>query len=123
VKEPTAWRGAWRWALFNASPGCQRQELFEVSEATSRETAYNHRGDTPFPTDPIPLAYPALHPKDNRNGTGVGGGGDDQGIDELRSPLQLRALMVIPTGIEPVTYRLGICRSILLSYGTTRANT
>lgn len=28
--------------------------------------------------------------------------------------------MVIPTGIEPVTYRLGICRSILLSYGTTR---
>ena len=30
--------------------------------------------------------------------------------------------MVIPTGIEPVTYRLGICRSILLSYGTTRAH-
>src|SRR5690606_25521272 len=28
--------------------------------------------------------------------------------------------MVIPTGIEPVTYRLGICRSILLSYGTNR---
>ena len=31
--------------------------------------------------------------------------------------------LVIPTGIEPVTYRLGICRSILLSYGTTRAHT
>lgn len=31
--------------------------------------------------------------------------------------------MVIPTGIEPVTYRLGICRSILLSYGTTRPDT
>ena len=28
--------------------------------------------------------------------------------------------VVIPTGIEPVTYRLGICRSILLSYGTNR---
>ena len=26
--------------------------------------------------------------------------------------------MVIPTGFEPVAYRLGICRSILLSYGT-----
>ncbi len=32
-------------------------------------------------------------------------------------------LVVIPTGIEPVTYRLGICRSILLSYGTSRADT
>ena len=31
--------------------------------------------------------------------------------------------LVIPTGIEPVTYRLGICRSILLSYGTTRPDT
>lgn len=31
--------------------------------------------------------------------------------------------VVIPTGIEPVTYRLGICRSILLSYGTTRPDT
>ena len=31
--------------------------------------------------------------------------------------------VVIPTGIEPVTYRLGICRSILLSYGTTRLHT
>ena len=31
--------------------------------------------------------------------------------------------VVIPTGIEPVTYRLGICRSILLSYGTSRADT
>ena len=28
--------------------------------------------------------------------------------------------MVIPAGIEPATYRLGICRSILLSYGTGR---
>lgn len=27
--------------------------------------------------------------------------------------------MVIPTRFERVTYRLGICRSILLSYGTT----
>ena len=26
--------------------------------------------------------------------------------------------MAIPTGFEPVTYRLGICCSILLSYGT-----
>lgn len=31
--------------------------------------------------------------------------------------------VVIPTGIEPVTYRLGICRSILLSYGTMRPDT
>ena len=31
--------------------------------------------------------------------------------------------LVIPTGIEPVTYRLGICRSILLSYGTSRGDT
>ena len=30
-------------------------------------------------------------------------------------------LLVIPTGFEPVAYRLGICRSILLSYGTTPA--
>ena len=28
--------------------------------------------------------------------------------------------MVIPEGLEPPTYRLGICRSILMSYGTTR---
>ena len=27
--------------------------------------------------------------------------------------------MVIPEGLEPPTYRLGICRSILMSYGTT----
>jgi hypothetical protein len=26
--------------------------------------------------------------------------------------------MVIPEGLEPPTYRLGICRSILMSYGT-----
>ena len=31
--------------------------------------------------------------------------------------------VVIPTGIEPVTYRLGICRSILLSYGTSQRDT
>lgn len=36
---------------------------------------------------------------------------------------KLMKSMVIPTGIEPVTYRLGICRSILLSYGTTRPDT
>ena len=36
---------------------------------------------------------------------------------------KLLKTMVIPTGIEPVTYRLGICRSILLSYGTTRPDT
>jgi hypothetical protein len=30
--------------------------------------------------------------------------------------------MVIPTGFEPVAYRLGICRSILLSYGTIRSD-
>lgn len=36
---------------------------------------------------------------------------------------KLLILLVIPTGIEPVTYRLGICRSILLSYGTTRPDT
>ena len=29
--------------------------------------------------------------------------------------------MVIPEGLEPPTYRLGICRSILMSYGTTRS--
>ena len=28
--------------------------------------------------------------------------------------------MVIPEGLEPPTYRLGICRSILMSYGTTQ---
>ena len=28
--------------------------------------------------------------------------------------------MVIPAGLEPATYRLGICRSILMSYGTTQ---
>ena len=27
--------------------------------------------------------------------------------------------MVIPEGLEPPTYRLGICRSILMSYGIT----
>jgi hypothetical protein len=27
--------------------------------------------------------------------------------------------VVIPAGLEPATYRLGICRSILMSYGTT----
>jgi hypothetical protein len=26
--------------------------------------------------------------------------------------------LVIPAGLEPATYRLGICRSILMSYGT-----
>jgi hypothetical protein len=31
--------------------------------------------------------------------------------------------VVIPAGIEPATYRLGICRSILLSYGTSREDT
>ncbi len=31
-------------------------------------------------------------------------------------------LLVIPTGFEPVAYRLGICRSILLSYGTIQAD-
>lgn len=36
---------------------------------------------------------------------------------------RLLIFMVIPTGIEPVTYRLGICRSILLSYGTTLRDT
>ena len=30
--------------------------------------------------------------------------------------------MVIPEGLEPPTYRLGICRSILMSYGTTRGS-
>lgn len=25
---------------------------------------------------------------------------------------------MVPTGLEPVTYRLGICRSILMSYET-----
>lgn len=38
-------------------------------------------------------------------------------------PINYLILLVIPTGIEPVTYRLGICRSILLSYGTTRPDT
>lgn len=28
--------------------------------------------------------------------------------------------VVTPTGFEPVAYRLGICRSILLSYGANR---
>lgn len=31
-------------------------------------------------------------------------------------------LLVIPTGLEPVAYRLGICRSIHLSYGTMVAS-
>lgn len=43
-------------------------------------------------------------------------------FDGLSSAKNL-TLLVIPTGIEPVTYRLGICRSILLSYGTTRPDT
>lgn len=29
--------------------------------------------------------------------------------------------MVRPTGFEPVAYRLGICRSILLSYGRSKS--
>ena len=34
----------------------------------------------------------------------------------------LTGKMVIPEGLEPPTYRLGICRSILMSYGTTRGS-
>lgn len=38
-----------------------------------------------------------------------------------QEPVAVRgSSLVIPAGIEPATYRLGICRSILLSYGTTR---
>ena len=32
-------------------------------------------------------------------------------------PYKMREKVVTPTGFEPVAYRLGICRSILLSYG------
>lgn len=41
---------------------------------------------------------------------------NDGWVREITS--KLLKLMVIPTGFEPVAYRLGICRSILLSYGT-----
>ncbi len=37
------------------------------------------------------------------------------------SSLKILTEMVIPEGLEPPTYRLGICRSILMSYGTTVA--
>lgn len=51
---------------------------------------------------------------------GDGGEGGSAGRT-IRSGLAARALsMVIPAGLEPATYRLGICRSILLSYGTSR---
>jgi hypothetical protein len=50
------------------------------------------------------------------------GGESPRGILGAVPPKHLE-MLVIPTGIEPVTYRLGICRSILLSYGTTRPDT
>lgn len=58
---------------------------------------------------------------------GIFNAGDDpdrtlQGSERTTNHKPLKSL-VIPTGIEPVTYRLGICRSILLSYGTTRPDT
>ena len=51
------------------------------------------------------LAYSAFGPSDRAN----------------HSSLKVLTEMVIPEGLEPPTYRLGICRSILMSYGTTVA--
>ena len=39
---------------------------------------------------------------------------------KIKEKILFNKKMVRPTGIEPVTYRLGICRSILLSYGRTQ---
>ena len=98
-----AGRSACSWRSGTREPGTQGG----AGEGIPAETGH--------PRSRIAVAFGATGPLLPRSRRGAGGAGQPS-VRSARG-----RILATPAGFEPATYRLGICRSIRLSYGATLA--